>query len=61
MSKPDQNDDHRDGTDDERVPALQRLCERPFVLLLLGLLVMIVFYTAWGLYEITTLPPSALP
>lgn len=42
-------------------PLGQRLLERPFVLLLLGMLVMVVFYTAWGLYEIMTLPESTLP
>jgi hypothetical protein len=43
------------------IPRLQRLFDRPFLLLLLGMLVMVVFYTAWGLYEITTLPESTLP
>jgi hypothetical protein len=43
------------------VPLGQRLFDRPFLLLLLGLLVMFVFYTGWGLIEILTLPEAPLP
>jgi hypothetical protein len=46
---------------DEPVPLGQRLLDRPFLLLLAGLLVMSGFYTIWGLYEILTLPRAALP
>ena len=46
---------------DEPIPLGQRLLDRPFVLLALGLLVMFVFYTGWGMYEIVSLPHSALP
>lgn len=42
-------------------PLLQRLYDRPFVLLVAGLLVVLLFYTAWGIYEILTLPPAQLP
>lgn len=45
----------------EKVPFGQRLLDRPFVLLFLGLLVMAVFYTGWGLYEIMSLPQATLP
>lgn len=45
----------------EEVPLGQRLFDRPFLLLLLGLLVMFVFYTGWGLIEILTLPEAPLP
>jgi hypothetical protein len=31
------------------------------VLMLLGLLVMFVIYTGWGLWEIVTMPPATLP
>lgn len=43
------------------IPLGQRLFDRPFLLLLLGLLVMFVFYTGWGLFEILSLPEAPLP
>ena len=43
------------------IPLGQRLFDRPFLLLLLGLLVMFVFYTGWGLFEIYSLPDAPLP
>ena len=43
------------------VPWPQRLMDRPFVLLLLGLLVMFVIYTGWGIVEIMMLPAATLP
>jgi len=46
---------------DEPVPLGQRLLDRPFLLLLAGLLVMFGFYTLWGLYEILSLPIAVLP
>ncbi len=45
----------------EEAPLGQRLFDRPFLLLLLGLLVMFVFYTGWGLFEVLTLPVGELP
>jgi hypothetical protein len=45
----------------EKPPLGQRLLDNPFLLLGLGLLVMVVFYTGWGLWEILTLTPSPLP
>lgn len=45
----------------EQAPFLQRLYDRPFVLLALGLLVMFAFYTIWGLVEIYSLPQATLP
>ena len=46
---------------EDRVPLGQRLLDRPFLLLLAGLVVMFAFYTIWGLYEILSLPKAALP
>lgn len=46
---------------DEEIPLGQRFFERPFLLLVLGILIMAVFYTGWGLYEITSLTPAPLP
>jgi hypothetical protein len=45
----------------EPIPLGQRLFERPFLLLVAGLLVMCLFYTGWGLWEILTLPAGTLP
>lgn len=47
--------------EDEKIPYLQTLYDRPILLLVLGLVVMFVFYTGWGLYEILTLPKAPLP
>lgn len=47
--------------DNNNVPFGQRLYERPIVLLVLGLVVMFVFYTIWGLIEIWSLPQATLP
>jgi hypothetical protein len=49
------------GKDQEPVPLGQRLLDRPFLLLLAGLVVMFAFYTIWGLYEILSLPTATLP
>lgn len=43
------------------IPLGQRLCERPFLLLVVGILIMAVFYTGWGLLEITSLTQAPLP
>jgi hypothetical protein len=48
-------------SDDEPVPLGQRLLDRPFLLLLAGLVIMFAFYTIWGLYEILSLPKATLP
>lgn len=45
----------------EPVPLGQRLYDSPFLLLVAGIVVMGVFYTGWGFYEILTLPPAPLP
>lgn len=42
-------------------PLGQRLLDRPFLLLVAGLVVMFGFYTVWGLVEVLSLPPAALP
>jgi hypothetical protein len=45
----------------ERVPLGQRLFDNVFLLLAAGLLVMFLFYTGWGLWEVVTLPDGRLP
>jgi hypothetical protein len=45
---------------DQPVPLGQRLFDNVFLLLGAGLLVMLVLYTGWGLWEITSLPAAPL-
>jgi hypothetical protein len=46
---------------DSEIPWGQRFFDRPFLLLVLGILIMALFFTGWGLWEITSLTPSPLP
>lgn len=48
-------------TDAEEVPIGQRLFDNIHLLLVLGVIVVFVLYTGWGLWEIMTLPPATLP
>lgn len=41
---------------EEKVPMGQLIMDMPFLLLTIGMTVMLLFYTAWGLYEIMSLP-----
>jgi hypothetical protein len=45
----------------DKVPLGQRLYDSPFLLLVVGIVVMAVFFTGWGLWEILSLPGSNLP
>jgi hypothetical protein len=45
----------------ERVPLGQRLFDNMYLLLALGVLVMLVVFTAWGLWEILSMPQGTLP
>jgi hypothetical protein len=47
--------------DSEEPPLGQRLFDNVFLLLAAGILVMVVLYTGWGLWEVLTLPPATLP
>ncbi len=46
----------RAGQGDERIPAMQRLLDNPFLLLFIGVAVPAVFYLIWGVMEITQIP-----
>ena len=46
---------------DTRPPLGQRLYDNVYLLLILGIVVMVLFYTGWGLWEITTLRSNPLP
>lgn len=49
-------DTHDD--DGAPVPLMQQLLDNPFLLLLLGVLVPMLVYTGWGVFEILTLPAA---
>jgi hypothetical protein len=40
---------------------MQRLFDNVFLLLVLGLVVMFVVYTGWGMWEIMSMPQGTLP
>lgn len=44
-----------------QIPLGQRLFDNLFLLLGVGLLIMFLLYTGWGLWEITHLPAARLP
>lgn len=46
---------------DESPPVLQRLFDNVFLLLALGLVVMLVVYTGWGVLELLLMPQGTLP
>jgi len=45
----------------ERPPLGQRFFDNVFLLLALGMLIMFVVYTGWGLWEILSMPKATLP
>jgi hypothetical protein len=49
---------HDNATDDATapVPWMQQLLDNPFLLLFLGVMVPMVVYTVWGVFDILTLP-----
>lgn len=46
---------------ESEIPLMQRLFDKPFLLLFLGVSVVGIFYTVWGLIEILTMPQATLP
>lgn len=55
---PGRRDNESDGgpDDNERIPAMQRLLDNPFLLLFLGVTVPTVLYLIWGIMEIVQIP-----
>lgn len=49
------------GDAEEPVPRGQQLFDNVFLLLLLGIVVMVVFYTGWGIWEVMSLSQAPLP
>ena len=50
-----------DAAQDTEIPLMQRLYDSPFLLLAACIVVMFVFFTAWGMIEIMSLEPAPLP
>jgi hypothetical protein len=46
---------------DERPPLGQRLFDNVFLLLVIGIVVMFIVYTGWGMWELMTMPKGTLP
>jgi hypothetical protein len=51
----------REAEPHEEIPLGQRLFDRPFLLLIVGILVTLLFYTGWGLWEVASLSEAPLP
>lgn len=45
----------------EPIPLGQRLFDNMYLLLALGVIVMLVVFTGWGLWEILSMPKGTLP
>lgn len=45
----------------EATPFMQRMFDNVFLLLVLGIVIMLVVYTGWGMWEILTMPAGTLP
>ncbi len=44
------------GGEEERIPAMQRLLDNPFLLLFLGVVTPTALYLIWGIMEIISIP-----
>ncbi len=44
------------GAEEERVPAMQRILDNPFLLLFLGVTIPAVLYLIWGIMEVAQIP-----
>ena len=56
MSNATQNTIDHDEPQDEPVPAMQQILDNPFLLLFLGVMIPMVLYTVWGVFDILTVP-----
>jgi hypothetical protein len=45
----------------EEIPLGQRFFDNWALLMILGIVIMLVIYTGWGLWEVTTMPKATLP
>ena len=56
MSNTTQSTIDPDEPRDEPVPMMQQLLDNPFLLLFLGVMIPMVVYTVWGVFDILTVP-----
>lgn len=49
------------GESPEEIPLGQRLLDSPFLMLALGIAVMFIFFTGWGIVEMMSLTEAPLP
>jgi hypothetical protein len=49
-------DPDRPAAQEERPPLMQTVFDNPFLLLVIGIAVPVIFYTIWGLLEIASIP-----
>ena len=56
MSNTTQSTIDPDEPQDEPVPMMQQLLDNPFLLLFLGVMIPMVVYTVWGVFDILTVP-----
>jgi hypothetical protein len=56
MSNATQNTVDPDAPQNEPVPMMQQLLDNPFLLLFLGVMIPMVLYTVWGVFDILTVP-----
>lgn len=54
-------DPSHDKPEGEKPPLGQRIFDNMYLMLFLGVLVMFVVFTGWGLWEIATMPKGTLP
>ena len=45
----------------EKLPLGQRLFDNMYLLLVIGVAVMLVIFTAWGMWEVLSMPQGTLP
>lgn len=48
-------------SDPEPIPRGQRIFDNVHLLLVLGIAIVFLLYTGWGLWEILSMPPATLP
>lgn len=56
MANAGQQSSQESASPPERIPAMQRALDNPFLLLFLGVTIPTVFYILWGLIELTQMP-----
>lgn len=59
--RPDDRAPSDESPEPEEIPFGQKLYDRPFVLLVIGFVVVLVLFTGWGLWEVMSLPTATLP